>query len=63
MSNTTYDAIEDRRRRINISHEDLAQRARVPYTRLYFVLAGKIKPDELQRLERVLQAAENEHGS
>ena len=63
MSNIAYAAIEDRRRRLDISHEDLAQRARVPYTRLYFVLAGKLKPDELTRLEQVLKAAERERGN
>ena len=57
-------ALEFRRMRAGIPYEDLAQRARVPFTRMYYVLvaAHALKPDERARIERVLEAVEHERG-
>jgi hypothetical protein len=57
---SNYDAIETRRERVGINYRELATRAHVPYTRLFFVLAGKLSPAELYRVEHALKAAERE---
>lgn len=54
--------IETRRRLIDLPVKELADRAGVPYPRVWRHLRNHLKPGEIERLDAALSYAERERG-